>query len=86
MMTRPATTHIRCPKCRSRNLVFIETSTWETTWDVTEGKFDLDDRLGNPSHIERIEAECRECKHGWKPRNAWQVDDVCTEIEEETDQ
>lgn len=70
-------TNLRCPKCKSRNMTLIEISTWETTWEVTNGNFNLEDRIGNPGHIERVEATCNGCCHHWKPRGARQIDDIC---------
>lgn len=79
MFERPATTHIRCPKCRSNNLLFIESGTWTGTWEVRDGKLDRDQGFHHPESVDRIDVKCVECDHSWKPRGAWQVDDICKE-------
>lgn len=81
MTERPATTHIRCPKCRSQDLAFIERSTWTTCWEVVDGKFDRAEGYHNPESIDRIDTSCNKCGHHWKPRKAWQIDDVCKEAD-----
>jgi hypothetical protein len=79
---RPATTHLRCPDCKSDNLFLIETGTWTMSWEVAGGAFDRSEGYFNSESVDRIEAECRDCKRHWKPRKAWQIDDVCKETAE----
>jgi DNA-directed RNA polymerase subunit RPC12/RpoP len=81
---RPATTRLRCPKCRSGNMFLVESATWDTEWTVVDGNFDRADGISNPQSIDRLDASCRDCGHRWKPRGAWQIDDVCEEIEDES--
>lgn len=85
MFDRPATTHIRCPRCRSNNLMFVESGTWTTSWEVSNGRFDRSEGYHNPESVDRLDAKCRDCHHGWKPRKAWQIDDVCKEEESDFD-
>lgn len=79
---RPAVTRLRCPSCRSGNLFLVESASWNTEWKVIDGKFDRSDGISNPQSIDRLDASCRDCDHHWKPRGAWQIDDVCEEIED----
>lgn len=37
---RPATTRLRCPSCRGRNLDLTETTEALMTWQVTDGRLD----------------------------------------------
>lgn len=78
---RPAKTSLRCPKCGSRSLTLVESATWTTEWNVVDGAFDRAEGYSNPVSIDRLDAHCVKCAHNWKPRRAWQVDDVCVEIE-----
>lgn len=86
MFERPATTHIRCPKCRSKDINLVETSSWTTEWAVTDGKFDRAAGYHEPMSVDRLDAKCHKCEYTWKPRGAWQIDDVCIEIEEDEEE
>ena len=79
MMDRPATVKVACPKCQSGNLTIVESATWLTEWDVNGGRFDRGEGYANPASIDRVDVRCKDCGHGWKPRKAWQVDDICEE-------
>jgi hypothetical protein len=79
MTERPATTHLRCPKCRSKNLVLTESGTWIIEWTVTDGRFFRDEAFHDNVSVDRIYAGCRDCEHGWKPRKAHMIDDVSVE-------
>ncbi len=77
---RPATTHIRCPRCRSRSFTFIETCEWSTTFEVVGGRLDRQEGYHEPGCYTRLEAECA-CGHRWKIRGAIQINDAVIETE-----
>lgn len=78
-MSRPATTKVRCPDCGSRNLSIIETGEWTTEWSVRDGKLDRSEGYHNPESIDRVDCRCSDCGRRWKPRKAWQIDDIVQE-------
>lgn len=73
-----ARTRLRCPRCRSRDLLLMEIGTWWTAFQVKNGSFD---RKGyhEPGEIFRLVAECTGCGHEWKVRGAIQITDICEE-------
>lgn len=81
MSARPATTHIRCPRCRSRDFQFHEAIESTQTWEVSGGK--LDRALGymEPGCVVGIRGECFKCGHNWRLR-ALQITDVVHEPQE----
>jgi DNA-directed RNA polymerase subunit RPC12/RpoP len=79
MAERPATTHVRCPKCRSRDLVLVETGEWASTWTVRGGRLDRAAGFHEPACILRIDAQCTRCQHFWKLRGGIQITDFCKE-------
>lgn len=67
---------VRCPKCRTVNLIFKEFTDVVTEFEqTTEGI----DRHGirNPGLVTRLEAYCYDCDHRWKVRGATQITDIC---------
>lgn len=78
-MTRMVETKLRCPRCRSGDLLLIETGTWTSQWTVKAGRFDREQGYHDPDSIDRLDAKCRGCDHMWKPRGAFQIDHVVTE-------
>lgn len=75
-----ATTKVKCPKCKAKNLFLIEIWVGATiTWEQNEfGVFDKNDGSLEPGDPYRIECRCRKCNHTWKIRNAIQITDVIT--------
>jgi hypothetical protein len=73
---RPATTKVRCPKCRGADLYVTEIGEWTTQWEVRSGS--LDRAAGNhePGAVDHIEARCMGCSHRWRLRGVYQIDDV----------
>jgi len=78
-MGRPATTKIRCPKCRSRTFTFVESGEWTSSFEVTDGRLDRAEGYHEPGCMLRLEAQCP-CGHHWKVRGAIQITDAVTEI------
>jgi phage FluMu protein Com len=74
----PATTRIRCPRCRSRTFQFFEISEATTAWRVVAGKINRGAGFHEPGCITGLEATCDRCHHHWKVR-ALQITDVVTE-------
>jgi hypothetical protein len=64
---RPATSSVRCPRCRSRTLDLTETVECTTTWSVKNGVLDINEGFHEPGCITGVEAECV-CGHHWKLR------------------
>ena len=83
MGERPATTKIRCPKCRS-TFHFVETGEWTTSFEVQYGKLDRASGFHEPACMTRLEAQCH-CGHHWKIRRAIQITDAVEEAKEATD-
>jgi len=79
MGERPATTKLRCPKCKSSDLALVETGTWSSEWIVKDGRLDRADGNHEPESVDRLDAKCSKCGYLWKPRGAHQIDDVVTE-------
>jgi hypothetical protein len=78
----PATTRIRCPKCRSRSFTFCETVEWGTFFNVRNGQLDLAEGCPEPGYPVRVQAQCG-CGHSWKVR-AIQITSVVVEDEAAT--
>lgn len=75
-MDKPATTKVRCPKCKSKSLFFVESGTWSSEFTVVDGVFDRSDGQHEPDSIDRLDARCAKCRHLWKPRGANSINDV----------
>ena len=75
-MTQLVTTKLRCPRCKSPDLLLVETGSWSSQWTVKDGSFDRKEGFHDPESVDRIDAHCRRCEHRWKPRGAFQIDDV----------
>lgn len=69
-------TKVRCPKCKSKDLILVEVGTWSSEFKVTCGKFDRQEGFHEPGSVDRLEATCSSCKHQWKVRGAGQIDDA----------
>lgn len=76
---RPATTKLRCPKCRANDLYLTEVGEWTTQWRVVGGSLDRGDGSHEPGAVHHVEANCIPCGHRWRPRGVYQIDDVVTE-------
>lgn len=75
----PATTKIRCPKCRSRSFWFVEINAHSTSFEVIDGTLDRRQGFHEPGPYVRLEAQCQ-CGHSWKVRGAIQI--TCAVSEE----
>lgn len=78
MTPEPATTTLRCPKCRSRSFNLNEETVAFKVWSVVDGKTDLNDAFSDFDRILGIYCRCAVCGHGWKPRGKSQMPDVFT--------
>lgn len=78
MSERPATTRIRCPKCRSRTFHFVEIGEWTTSFEVKDGQLDRAEGYHEPGSYTRLEAQCG-CGHSWKVRGAIQISNAVQE-------
>lgn len=76
---RPATTHIRCPKCRSADLQLTEVGDVSLTWNVKGGSFDRGEGYREYGGMRYVYGECSKCGHGWRLKKAIQITDVCKE-------
>jgi hypothetical protein len=76
---RPATTKICCPKCKSRDFLFLEVGTWSSEFVVRDGKLDRSEGNHEPESVDRLEGKCSKCQHHWKVRGAAQIDDAVSE-------
>lgn len=81
---RPATTTVRCPKCRSKDIDLIEVGEWTTLWRVRGGMLDREEGLHDPGDINHVEAKCVCCGRHWRVRRAGQIDDVVAELPDDT--
>lgn len=79
---RPATTHIKCPKCRSRDLSLIEVGEVSLTWHVENGRFDREEGWRDYGGALHMAASCKGCGHYWRLRGVLQITDVCVEDED----
>lgn len=77
---RPATTSIRCPKCRSKTFCFVEINECSTSFFVQNGQLDRNEGYHEPGQYTRLEAQCG-CGHAWKVRGAIQITDAVVELE-----
>jgi phage FluMu protein Com len=78
LAVRPATTRLRCPRCKSRTFTLIETCEHFTSFYVVDGKLDRQEGFHDVDGYTRLEADCP-CGHRWKVRNAIQINDAVTE-------
>jgi len=79
---RPASSKVRCPKCRSESLWLTENVWCTTSWEVKGGRLDLQEGFHEPGGVDSIEAKCSKCSHTWKLRGAMQIIDVTVEDDE----
>ena len=80
---RPATTHIRCPKCRSKDLQLTEIGDVSLTWNVIGGAFDRAEGYREYGGLHSVVGECSKCDHRWRIKKAVQITDVCKEVGED---
>jgi Zn finger protein HypA/HybF involved in hydrogenase expression len=76
---RPATTHIRCPKCRSADLSLTEVGDVSLTWHVKGGSFDRSKGYRDYGSLHTVFGNCTKCDHQWRLKRAIQITDVCKE-------
>lgn len=82
---RPATTALRCPKCRKRDLSLTESIEATTSWYVNGGLLNREDGIHElGGFIGRLSAQCAHCDHRWHPRGATMITDVVTELDPQT--
>lgn len=70
-------TKIKCPKCKSNNLILNEV--WinhSIQWEQIDGKIERDNGYLEPGDPHKVCAECSDCSHRWTIRNATQIDNV----------
>lgn len=72
----PATTTLRCPKCRSRSFNLTEETAAFKVWAVVDGGTDLNDAFSDFDRTLGIYCRCAACGHGWKPRGKSQMPEV----------
>jgi len=80
---RPATTHIRCPKCRSADLQLTEIGNVSLTWNVKGGSFDRAEGYREYGSLHSVFGDCAKCGHHWRLKRAIQITDVCKEVGDE---
>ena len=75
-MTREYKTNIKCPKCKSIDLNFIEH--WREYTITFNQKNGLLDHEGNKSdgYAYRVDVICKKCLHQWKLRSVSQIMDI----------
>lgn len=78
-MAQMVRTKTRCPKCRSRDFMAIETCEAVTEFDVRDGVFDRADGIHEFGAYIRLECRCSSCLHRWKVRNAIHIDSIVNE-------
>lgn len=71
-----ATTNVRCPRCKSPDLLLIEIGTWTSEFVVTGGTLNRKEGNHEPGSVDRLEAKCIRCLKHWKVRGASQITDV----------
>lgn len=79
-MTRTATTKIRCPRCRSADIVLVEEGRWTSSFIIVGGVLDRSEGHHEPTSIDRVFGNCSKCGHHWRLRNAVQITDVVEEV------
>lgn len=68
-------TKASCPKCKSKNLIIIETSEAFQEWTQEDGVIDKDEGIMTHGFVIRVNGKCDECGHKWKFK-CWQIDDL----------
>lgn len=79
---RPASTRLRCPKCRCGYLELTETIECTTTFIVSAGRLDRSQGFHEPGCATGVHGQCRACGHFWRVRKAIQITDVVVEDRE----
>lgn len=71
---------IRCPKCKSKDLVLKEFIVCSGSFKQVNGVID-EEGYNNPGEYFRVDAECSKCGHRWKVKRAIQITDCFIEEE-----
>ena len=73
--------NLRCPRCKSHELVVHEVWIRRLSWPLSELVAGRGDGQGDSGgEISHVEAECDACGHFWRLRNAKQVTDLTGEF------
>ncbi|MER9937472.1 hypothetical protein [Mesorhizobium sp. M0088] len=80
----PATTKIRCPKCKSKDISLSETMEAFTVWDVVSGRLNRAGGIHEFGSYINLNGQCSKCRHCWKVRGAIQITDAVTELDPKT--
>lgn len=81
---RPAVTEVRCPKCRSADLMLVETLEAGTQWAVRDGRLNRQAGYHEFGAALRVEARCDKCGHGWRLKKVQQISDCVKELDPKT--
>lgn len=81
---RPAISKIKCPKCRSKDLEITETMEAFTSFQVVDGRLNREGGIHEFGSWIGVSARCDRCDHHWKPRRAFMITDVVTELDPES--
>lgn len=68
---------IKCPKCKSLDLILIEI--WighSIEWVQENGEFDRNDGNMEAGFIDHVDSKCIKCSHSWRIRKAKSIDDI----------
>jgi Zn finger protein HypA/HybF involved in hydrogenase expression len=69
----------RCPKCGSKSFTITETFEEHVLVEIVDGVHPgeiLDHEAGS---ILGVSCQCAQCRHTWKPRGVFQIDDMILE-------
>ena len=66
----------RCPKCRSFEIRWRETTDHFGYWFQDAGGAIDGEGIFEPGLARRLDGFCQNCSHSWKPRNVHQVTDL----------
>lgn len=81
---RPAITRCRCPRCGSTTLELTERSIATTSWEVRDGKLNLQAGFHEPGEVLSVGAQCTQCSHRWTLRSVLQITNAVTMLDPET--
>ena len=76
-MEKKVETTVKCPKCKSTDLLLIEIWSGHTiTWEQKQNVIDRNDGNLESGDPYKVQAICSQCSHSWKVRGALQISDV----------
>ena len=80
----PAITRCRCPKCKSGNLLLIESLEASTAFEVRNGRLNRQAGIHEFGSFFALNAKCDDCGHGWRVKKSIQITDVVTDLDPKT--